>query len=252
MQRDYWYSTARAREDLEEIESIGRRAGERAVARLKGRKLSTRHAPVIFAAEMARGLFAHFLGAIRGSSQYRRSSFLLDAAGTSVFPQFLEMHERPHVLKALASSPFDDEGVVTRDRELVTAGVLEGYVLGSYSARKLGLKTTGNAGGVHNLIVSSKKPPPGFDELLKHMGTGLLITELMGQGVNGVTGDYSRGASGFWVEAGALAYPVQEITVAGNLRSMYQQILAVGADVDRRGGLHTGSLLIEDMTIAGA
>lgn len=251
MQRDYWYSTARAREDLEDIESIGRRAGERAVARLKGRKLSTRHAPVIFSAEMARGLFAHFLGAIRGSSQYRKSSFLLDAAGTSVFPQFLQMHERPHILKALASSPFDDEGVVTRDRELVTAGVLEGYVLGSYSARKLGLKTTGNAGGVHNLIVSSNKPPPGFDELLKQMGAGLLITELMGQGVNGVTGDYSRGASGFWVEAGALAYPVQEITVAGNLRSMYQQILAVGADVDRRGGLHTGSLLIEDMTIAG-
>jgi PmbA protein len=251
MQRDYWYSTARAREDLEDIESIGRRAGERAVARLKGRKLSTRHAPVIFSAEMARGLFAHFLGAIRGSSQYRKSSFLLDAAGTSVFPQFLEMHERPHILKALASSPFDDEGVVTRDRELVTAGVLEGYVLGSYSARKLGLKTTGNAGGVHNLIVSSKKPAPGFDELLKRMGTGLLITELMGQGVNGVTGDYSRGASGFWVEAGTLAYPVQEITVAGNLRSMYQQILALGADVDRRGGLHTGSLLIEDMTIAG-
>jgi PmbA protein len=251
MQRDYWYSTARAHEDLEDIESIGRRAGERAVARLKGRKLSTRHAPVIFSPEMARGLFAHFLGAIRGSSQYRKSSFLLDAAGTSVFPDFIEMHERPHVLKGLASSPFDDEGVVTRDRELVTAGVLEGYVLGTYSARKLGLKTTGNAGGVHNLIVSSKTTPPGLAELLGRMRSGLLITELMGQGVNGVTGDYSRGASGFWVEEGALAYPVHEITVAGNLRSMYQQILAVGADVDRRGGLHTGSLLIEDMTIAG-
>jgi PmbA protein len=251
MQRDYWYSTARAREDLEAVESIGRHAGERAVARLKGRKLSTRHAPVLFAPEMARGLFAHFLGAIRGSSQYRRSSFLLDAAGTRVFPEFIAMHERPHVPKALASSPFDDEGVATRDRELVREGILAGYVLGTYSARKLGLKTTGNAGGVHNLTVASTRPAPSFTGLLERMGTGLLITELMGQGVNAVTGDYSRGASGFWVEQGALAYPVHEITVAGNLRTMYQQILAVGADVDRRGGLHTGSLLIEDMTIAG-
>jgi PmbA protein len=251
MERDYWYSTARAREDLEDVESIGRRAGERAVARLNARKLSTRRAPVLFAPEMARGLFAHFLGAIRGSSQYRKSSFLLDAAGTQVFPGFLEMHERPHIHKALASSPFDDEGVATHDRELVSAGVLEGYVLGSYSARKLGLKTTGNAGGVHNLIVASKIPALAMGELLAGMRTGLLITELMGQGVNAVTGDYSRGASGFWVEDGAIAYPVHEITVAGNLRTMYQQILAVGADVDRRGGLHTGSLLIEDMTIAG-
>jgi PmbA protein len=161
------------------------------------------------------------------------------------------MHERPHIHKGLASSPFDDEGVATHDRELVSAGVLEGYVLGSYSARKLGLKSTGNAGGVHNLIVTSKIPPLALGELLAGMRTGLLITELMGQGVNGVTGDYSRGASGFWVEDGAIAYPVHEITVAGNLRTMYQQILAVGADVDRRGGLHTGSLLIEDMTIAG-
>jgi PmbA protein len=251
MERDYWYSTARALEDLEDIESIGRRAAERAIARLNARKLSTRRTPVVFAPEMARGLFAHFLGAIRGSSQYRKSSFLLDSAGTQVFPGFLEMHERPHIHKGLASSPFDDEGVATHDRELVSAGVLEGYVLGSYSARKLGLKSTGNAGGVHNLIVTSKIPPLALGELLAGMRTGLLITELMGQGVNGVTGDYSRGASGFWVEDGAIAYPVHEITVAGNLRTMYQQILAVGADVDRRGGLHTGSLLIEDMTIAG-
>ena len=238
-------------EHLEDIESIGRRAGERAVARLNARKLSTRHAPVLFAPEMARGLFAHFLGAIRGSSQYRKASFLLDAAGTAVFPDFLQMHERPHILKALASSPFDDEGVATHDRELVSAGVLQGYVLGSYSARKLGLKTTGNAGGVHNLIVASKSAALPLAELLARLRTGLLITELMGQGVNGVTGDYSRGASGFWVEEGAIAYPVHEITVAGNLRTMYQQILALGADVDRRGGLHTGSVLIEDMTIAG-
>jgi PmbA protein len=250
MQRDYWYSTARDREDLEDIESIGRRAAARALARLHARKLATRHAAVLFAPEMARGLFAHFLGAIRGSSQYRKSSFLLGAAGEAIFPSFLQMQERPHIRKGLASSPFDDEGVATRDRELVRAGVLQGYVLGSYSARKLGLKTTGNAGGVHNLRVSSSHAPP-FNELLARMRTGLLVTELMGQGVNGVTGDYSRGASGFWVEDGAIAFPVHEVTIAGNLRTMYQQILAVGADVDERGGLHTGSVLVEDMTIAG-
>ncbi|HEY4873063.1 MAG TPA: metalloprotease PmbA, partial [Steroidobacteraceae bacterium] len=200
MQRDYWYSTARAREDLQDIEAIGRRAAERAVARLNARKLTTRQAAVLFAPEMARGLFAHFLGAIRGSSQYRKASFLLGAAGEAIFPSFLEMQERPHIKKGLASSPFDDEGVATADRDLVRAGVLQGYVLGSYSARKLGLKTTGNAGGVHNLMVSGESAAPSFDELLSRMRTGLLVTELMGQGVNGVTGDYSRGASGYWVE----------------------------------------------------
>jgi PmbA protein len=251
MQRDYWYSTVRDRRDLEDIESIGRRAGERAVARLNARKLTTRHAPVLFAPEIARGLFAHFLGAIRGSSQYRKSSFLLGAAGESVFPDFIEMCERPHIKKGLASSPFDDEGVATADRDLVRAGVLQGYVLGSYSARKLGLKTTGNAGGVHNLFVSTSIAAPSFAELLTRMQSGFVATELMGQGVNAVTGDYSRGASGFWVENGSIAYPVHEVTIAGNLRQMYQQILAVGADVDTRGGLHTGSVLIEDMTIAG-
>ena len=251
MQRDYWYSTARAREDLQDIEAIGRRAAQRAVARLNARKLTTRQAAVLFAPEMARGLFAHFLGAIRGSSQYRKASFLLGAAGEAIFPSFLQMQERPHVKKGLASSPFDDEGVATADRDLVRAGVLQGYVLGSYSARKLGLKTTGNAGGVHNLMVSGESVAPSFDELLARMGTGLLVTELMGQGVNGVTGDYSRGASGFWVEDGAIAFPVHEVTIAGNLRTMYAQILAVGSDVDRRGGLHTGSVLVERMTIAG-
>jgi PmbA protein len=251
MQRDYWYSSVRDRRDLEDIESIGRRAGERAVARLNARKLTTRHAPVLFTPEIARGLFGHFLGAIRGSSQYRKSSFLLGAAGAAVFPDFIEMRERPHMKKGLASSPFDDEGVKTADRDLVRAGVLQGYVLGSYSARKLGLNTTGNAGGVHNLIVSSSATAPTFDELLARMHTGLVVTELMGQGVNGVTGDYSRGASGYWVANGSIAFPVHEVTIAGNLRSMYRQVLAVGADVDTRGGLHTGSVLIEDMTIAG-
>jgi PmbA protein len=251
MQRDYWYSTARDHEELDDIEAIGRRAAERALARLHARKLTTRHAAVLFAPEMARGLFAHFLGAIRGSSQYRKSSFLLGAAGESIFPSFVEMQERPHIRKGLASSPFDEEGVATCDRDLVHGGVLQGYVLGSYSARRLGLKTTGNAGGVHNLIVSASHIAPSFDELLKRMGTGFLVTELMGQGVNGVTGDYSRGASGFWVQDGSIAFPVHEVTIAGNLRTMYGQILAVGADVDRRGGLHTGSVLVEDMTIAG-
>jgi PmbA protein len=251
MQRDYWFSTARDPSDLEGVEAIGRRAGQRAVARLSARKLSTRHAPVVFAPEVARGLFAHFLGAIRGASQYRKSSFLLGAAGQAVFPAFLQMRERPHIKKGLASSPFDDEGVRTTDRDLVQSGVLEGYVLGSYSARKLGLKTTGNAGGVHNLFVSSSLPAPTFSELLARMDRGFLVTELMGQGVNAVTGDYSRGASGFWVEDGSITFPVHEVTIAGNLRSMYRGIVAVGADVDVRGGLHTGSVLVEDMTIAG-
>jgi len=251
MQRDYWYTTARDPADLEAAEAVGRKAGERAVARLGARKLATRRVPVLFAPEMARGLFGHFIGAIRGASQYRKASFLLGAAGQQVFPAFLQMHERPHIPKALASSPFDAEGVATRDRDLVSGGVLQGYVLSSYSARKLGLRTTGNAGGIHNLIVTSSAEAPDFAQLLARMRTGLLVTELMGQGVNGVTGDYSRGASGFWVEEGAIAYPVQEITIAGNLREMYANIVAVGSDVDTRGAIRTGSVLLEGMTVAG-
>ncbi len=204
-----------------------------------------------FTPDLARGLFRHFVGAIRGASQYRKSSFLLDAAGEQVFPKFLSMQERPHILKGLASSPFDEEGAATHDRELVRDGVLDGYVLGSYSARRLGLKSTGNAGGIHNLIVTSAIPTLAPEAFLRRLGTGLLVTELMGQGVNGVTGDYSRGASGFWVEDGAIAFPVQEITIAGNLRPMYQDIVALGSDVDARGGIRTGSVLIGEMTIAG-
>lgn len=251
MQRDYWYSTARDPRDLDDPESIGRRAGERAIARLGARRLPTGKASVLFAPEIARGVFGHFVGAIRGGSQYRRTTFLLDAAGTEVFPSFVNMHERPHLPKALASAPFDSEGVTTRDRELVAAGRLEGYLLSSYSARKLGLRTTGNAGGVHNLLVD---PGPGlldFAGMLRRLGTGLLVTELMGQGVNGVTGDYSRGATGFWVEGGEIAYPVHEITIAGNLREMYRGIVALGADIDTRGAIRCGSLLIDAMTIAG-
>ena len=252
MQRDYWYSSARDHRDLEDLEAIGRRAGQRAVARLHARKLSTRHAPVLFAPEMARGLFAHFLGAIRGSSQYRRASFLLDAAGEAVFPSFLQMQERPHILKGLASSPFDEEGVATRDRELVRDGVLQGYVLGSYSARKLQLKTTGNAGGVHNLIVSSTLAAPPLTQLLARLHTGLLVTELMGHGVNGVTGDYSRGAGGLWIENGELTYPVQEVTIAGNLRDMFKSIEMIGNDLRWRSTVVSPTLKIAEMMIAGA
>ncbi|HEV3179462.1 MAG TPA: metalloprotease PmbA [Steroidobacteraceae bacterium] len=251
MQRDYWYSIARDQGELAPAEDIGRTAGQRALARLGARRLTTRKAPVAFTPDMARGLFRHFVGAISGTSQYRKSSFLLNAAGEQVFPAFLTMHERPHIPKGLASSPFDQEGAATHDRELVRAGVLAGYVLGSYSARRLGLKSTGNAGGIHNLLVTTAEGGLDAPAFLQRLHTGLLVTELMGQGVNGVTGDYSRGASGFWVENGAIAYPVHEITIAGNLRSMYHDIVALGSDIDARGGIRTGSVLISEMTIAG-
>ena len=251
MQRDYWWSIARNASELEAATTVGRTAGERTLARLGARRLKTQRAPVAYAPDMARGLVRHFIGAISGPSQYRKSSFLLNAAGEQVFPAFMDMHERPHIPRALASSPFDQEGAATHDRELVRAGVLEGYVLGSYSARRLGLKTTGNAGGIHNLLVDSAQGGLDREAFLRRLGTGLLVTELMGQGVNGVTGDYSRGASGFWVENGAIAYPVHEITIAGNLKDMYRGIVALGNDVDARGGIHTGSLLIGEMTIAG-
>jgi PmbA protein len=251
MERDYWWSVARDPTELEAAAHIGRTAGERALARLGARRLTTRRAPVAFSPDMARGLLRHFIGAVSGPSQYRKSSFLLNAAGEQVFPSFIGMQERPHIRKALASSPFDQEGAATHDRELVRAGVLEGYVLGSYSARRLGLKTTGNAGGIHNLLVTAADGGLDREALLQRLGTGLLVTELMGQGVNGVTGDYSRGASGFWVENGLLAYPVHEITIAGNLKSMYRDIVALGSDLDSRGGIRTGSVLIGEMTIAG-
>jgi PmbA protein len=249
MQRDHWYTTARDWRDLEAAAAVGRRSAERTAARLGSQKLTTRRAPVLYSAETARGLFGHFLAAIRGGSQYRKSSFLLGAAGQQVFPPFLQILERPHIPKGQASSAFDNEGVATHDRDLVRDGVLQGYLLSAYSARKLGLKSTGNAGGAHNLIV----PPTAGDQqaLLRRMGTGLLVTELMGQGVNIVTGDYSRGASGFWIEGGAIRYPVHEITIAGNLRDMLRGIVAVGSDVDLRGGVRTGSVLMAPMTIAG-
>jgi PmbA protein len=250
MERDYWYSTARDWRELEDAKSVGRTAGARAVRRLGARQLGTMKVPVLYSPDVARGLISHFVGAIRGGSQYRRASFLLDAAGQQVFPDWFALSERPHVPRALASAPFDHEGVATRDRELVAGGVLLGYVLSTYSARKLGLRTTGNAGGTHNLLVHCRERD--FDGMLSLMDRGLLVTELMGQGVNGVTGDYSRGAAGFWVEGGRIAYPVHEVTIAGNLRDVYRGIVDVGSDIDARGGIRTGSILVEQMTVAGA
>jgi PmbA protein len=251
MQRDYWYSSARDPADLEAAAPIGRRAAERAIARLGARRLPTGKSPVLFAPEVARGFIGHFVGAIRGGAQYRKASFLLGAAGQQVFPSWVQMHERPHLPKAFASAAWDGEGVRTHDRELVHDGIVDGYLLGSYSARKLGLKSTGNAGGLHNLLVDPSQGAPDQATLFKQMGRGLLVTELMGQGVNGVTGDYSRGATGFWIENGEIAHPVHEITIAGNLKELYRQIVAIGGDIDLRGGIRSGSVLVDGFTIAG-
>lgn len=250
MQRDGWYSTGLAEADLEDPAAIGRRAAERTVARLQPRSVATGEYPVLFAAEMARSLIGHLLGAVSGGALYRKASFLLDHAGKQVFPDWFAIDERPHLSHGLRSAAFDAEGVATRGSALVEGGVLQRYVLGSYSARKLGLQTTANAGGVHNLAV--KANAGGFDELVRGMGRGLLVTELMGQGVNPVTGDYSRGAAGFWVEDGAIAHPLDEITVAGNLKDVFARIEAVGIDVDRRSHIGVGSILVGRMTVAGA
>ena len=250
MHRDYWYSSSRDWRDLDAAEAIGREAARRTIARLGTRKLSTRRAPALFVPELARGLIGHFAAAIRGSSQYRQSSFLLNSAGQAIFPPWFSIAERPHIPKAMASAPFDSEGVATADRELIAGGVLTGYILSSYSARKLKLKTTGNAGGAHNLIVAPSAAG-GMARMLSQLGTGLLVTELMGQGINMVTGDYSRGAAGFWVENGVMQYPVAEITIAGNLAEMLAGIVAVGSDIDARGGVRVGSILLDEMTIAG-
>ena len=249
MQRDDWYETSRDAVDLPDTESVGRRAGERAVRRLHARKIATTQAPVLFEAPVAASLLGHFVSAVSGGNLYRKSSFLLDSAGKQIFAPLVSMSEQPHLAKGLASAPFDEEGVATRPREVVQDGVLQGYFLGSYSARKLGLKTTGNAGGNHNLVL--RDTGSDFSSLLRTMGDGLLVTELLGHGINPVTGDYSRGAAGFWVEKGEIAYPVQEITIAGNLKDIFRGIAAVGNDVIRRGSRECGSILIERMTIAG-
>ena len=249
MQRDDWWTVARHSLDLESPEAVGMKAAERTIRRLGARTLSTRQCPVIYAADVASSLLGHFIGAIRGGNLYRKSSFLLDHLGKRVFPHFVQIHENPHIPRALGSVPYDSEGVRTTPHALVADGVLQSYVLSTYSARKLGLRSTGNSGGIHNLIIE----PGNLDlpELLRRMDTGLLVTELMGQGVNMVTGDYSRGASGFWVERGEIRFPVEEITIAGNLREMFMNILDVGNDVDLRGNTRSGSILIERMTVAG-
>ena len=250
MQRDYWSVSARDSVDLDAPEAVGRRAGERTVRRLGTQRLSTREVPVIFAAEVARGLFGNFIGAIKGGSLYRNASFLLDHLGKTVFPGFIHIHEEPLLKKGIASAPYDSEGVATQARDIVTDGVLRGYVLDSYSACRLGMETTGNAGGVRNLAI--KPGERDLDGLLRVMDTGLLITETIGFGVNTVTGDYSRGIAGFWVEGGEIRYPVDEVTVAGNLRDMFMGIVEVGNDFDPRWATRTGSVLIEQMTVAGA
>jgi PmbA protein len=249
MQRDYWYSSARAAEDLESAGAVGRIAGQRTVRRLGGRQLRTMQVPVLFEANVAAGLLSHFVSAISGGNLYRKSSFLLDSLEQQVFSPLIHISEQPHLRKGLASSPFDNEGVATRPRDLVSAGVLHGYMLSSYSARKLGMVTTGNAGGNHNLILRSGGLD--FAGLLQSMHTGLLVTELLGHGINMVTGDYSRGAAGFWVDHGEIQYPVEEITIAGNLKDMFRHIVEVGSDVMVQGSKQTGSILVERMTIAG-
>jgi len=249
MERDDWYSSARSHRDLASPEAIGDYAGRGALARLRSRKLTTRQAPVLFEAPMANGLLGHFVGAASGGNLYRKASFLVDSLGKPLFSPIVQLREEPHLRRGLASGYFDDDGVATHPRDVVKDGVLQGYFLGVYSARKLGMKTTGNAGGNHNLILA-----PGTESLvglLKRMGTGLLVTEVMGQGVNTVTGDYSRGAAGYWVEGGEIAYPVSEITIAGNLRDMYRNIVAVGSDMLVRGSRQCGSILVDGMTIAG-
>ena len=248
MQRDYWYSNARDMTDMYSAEYVGKLAGNRTIRRLGAKTITTGQYPVLFEAPLASGLISSLIGAISGGSLYRKSSFLLDSLGTQIASNLLNIEELPHLKKGLASSPFDSEGVATKPRKLVENGVLQGYVLGSYSARKLGMTTTGNAGGSHNLIVQSTGQ--NLAELLKLMGTGLLVTEVLGSGLNMVTGDYSRGAAGFWVQNGVIAYPVEEITIAGNMSDMLKQIIAVGNDVLVQGSKQTGSILIEKMTVA--
>jgi PmbA protein len=249
MQRDDWYSSSRVPSNIAEPRALGRYAAQRAAARLGSRKIATCQASVLFEAPAAIGFIGHFVSAVNGGSLYRKTSFLVDHLGKEVFSPFMQIEERPFERQGPASTPFDDEGVATSERTLVRNGVLEGYFLGSYAARKLGMQTTGNAGGHHNLIV--RPNGPDFEGMLRKMGRGLLVTELLGQGVNLVTGDYSRGAAGYWVEGGEIRFPVEEVTIAGNLRDIYRGIVAIGSDVLERSGRSCGSILVDSMTIAG-
>ena len=254
MQRDYWYTSMRRAEDLASPQAVGRYAAERALSRLKSRKIATVECPVLFESPLAAGLIGSFVHAVSGGALYRKSSFLLDSLGKRVFPSHVDLTEDPHEIRGKGSAPFDEEGVRTRARKVVDAGEVQGYFLSTYSARKLGMKTTGNAGGSHNLTLRSRQTRSGddLDAMLRKLGTGLFVIELMGQGVNYVTGDYSRGASGFWVENGRIAFPVQEITIAGNLKDMLLGIEAIGADAYTYGAKTTGSVLINRMKVAGS
>jgi PmbA protein len=254
MQRDYWYTSMRDAAELAAPEAVGRYAAERALSRLQSRKISTREVPVLFESTLASGLIGAYVQATSGGSLYRKSSFLEGCLGNVAMAEHLDLHEFPHVRKGKGSAPFDDEGVTTRARRVVDGGVVQGYFLSSYSARKLSMRTTGNAGGSHNLTLSSRltQPDDNLDAMLRKLHRGLFVIELIGQGVNGVTGDYSRGAAGFWVEGGCIAHPVHEVTIAGNLREMLKGIVAVGADVYTSGSKTTGSVLIERMKIAGS
>ena len=254
MQRDAWYSSMRHPDDMAAPEAIGRYAADRALSRLKSRKIATTECPVLFESPLAAGLLGAFVQAISGGALYRKSSFLLDSLGKRVLPAHIDIFEDPFVKRGKGSSPFDDEGVRVKARQVVEAGCVQGYFLGSYSARKLGMKTTGNAGGSHNLTLHSRKTRPGdsLEAMLEKLGTGLFVTELMGSGVNYVTGDYSRGASGFWVERGRIAYPVHEITIAGNMKTMLKGIVAVGADTYNYGAKEVGSVLVNRMKVAGS
>ncbi|EID0033031.1 metalloprotease PmbA [Vibrio alginolyticus] len=249
MERDYSYTVARHRDDLWTPETVGRKAAENTVNRLDAQRLKTGQYPIMFAADVATGLIGHLVMAISGGNLYRKSSFLLDHLGKQVLPEWFNISERPHVLRGLASSPFDSEGVYTQDREIITDGVLATYLLTSYAARKMKMTPTGHAGGIHNWYV--KSTGQNFEQMLKELGTGLLVTEVMGQGVNVVTGDYSRGAAGFWVENGEIQYPVSEITIAGNLKDMFTKIVAVGSDIETRSQIQTGSILLDSMKVAG-
>ena len=249
MERDYAYTVGRALDDLQSPEWVGEECARRTLARLSPCKLSTMKAPVLFGREVATGLFGHLVGAISGSSVYRKSTFLLDAMGQQILPEWLTINEQPHLLKGLASTPFDSEGVRTQQRDIIKDGVLQTWLMTSYSARKLGLQSTGHAGGIHNWRIQGQGD--NFEQMLKKLGTGLLVTELMGQGVSGITGDYSRGASGFWVENGEIQYPVSEITIAGNLKDMWRNIVTVGSDIETRSNIQCGSVLLPEMKIAG-
>ena len=249
MQRDHWYSVSRVASYLDSADTVGAEAAQRAVRRLHARSLSTREAPVLFVPQLARGLIGSLVGAISGGAQYRKATFLLDALGQQVFPDFVHLREDPYLRQGLGSRSYDAEGVQTQQRDIVRDGIIQGYFIASYSARKLGMQSTGSASGATNLLLEDTGV--SFVDLIQQMGTGLMVTELIGNGTNGITGDYSRGAVGYWIENGMIMHPVEEVTIAGNLKSMFKGIVGIANDVDTRGSIHTGSILIDKMTVAG-